>query len=178
LDKVPREFGMWEGIDSALNEKIIQIAEAAGNVSRSYVNRKSGERINVLLLCGPTGPIGAHTPDVCYGGLGYSCKGKPAKKGVVLPDGRSTTFWSARFEKLSATEEPLRVYWAWSVDGDWEAADNPRTDFALNTSLYKLYLVRADSTAGTDRDLNRDPLEQFLFEFLPLVRSALTADPS
>src|SRR5580698_6104219 len=71
LDYIPREFGPWVGTDAPIDEKIIRIAEASGNVSRTYMNRKNGERINVLLLCGPTGPIGAHTPEYCYGGIGY-----------------------------------------------------------------------------------------------------------
>lgn len=176
LERVPREFGAWVGTDSPLDEKIIRIAEAVGNLSRSYVNRKNGERINVLLLCGPTGPIGAHTPDVCYEGIGFSCKGNPTAKGFVLPNGGRASFWTARFEKPSAIEGALRVYWAWSVNGDWEATKNPRTDFALQTLLYKLYVVRAENPAIRGEP-NHDPVDEFLTEFLPLVKTALTADP-
>jgi hypothetical protein len=177
LERVPSEFGSWVGTDSPLDEKIVRIAEAAGNVSRSYVNSKNGDRINVLLLCGPSGPIGAHTPDICYGGLGYSCSGNPTVKGMALPNGGRASFWTARFEKASVTEGSLRVYWAWGVNGDWEATANPRTDFALQPSLYKLYLVRVDNPTTRDRDSNQDPFDLFLTEFLPLVKTALTADP-
>ena len=100
----------------------------------------------------PAGPIGAHTPDVCYGGLGYSCKGKPARKGIAFANDGHSSFWTARFEKVSNTEEPLRVYWAWSTNGDWQAASNPRSDFALKGALYKLYVVRSDNpTSAEDR---------------------------
>jgi hypothetical protein len=176
LERVPLEFGSWVGTNEPLDEKIVRVAEAAGNVSRSYVNRKNRDRINVLLLCGPSGPIGAHTPDVCYGGIGFSCKGSPAVKGMTLPNGGHASFWTARFEKTSATEEPLRVYWAWSVNGDWEATANPRADFALQTSLYKLQLVRVDNPTSRDRDSNQDSFDLFLTEFLPLVKTALTTD--
>jgi hypothetical protein len=168
------DFGSWVGVDSPLDEKIIRVAEAAGNVSRSYLNRKNGDRLNVLLLCGPTGPIGSHTPDVCYGGIGFACKVKPARKGIAIPNSGVATFWTATFERQAATEEALKVYWAWSVNGDWEAVANPRTEFALKTFLYKLYAVRADNPTTRGQGTNQDPVEQFLVEFLPLVKSALT----
>src|ERR1700722_7885056 len=66
LDRAPREFGNWVGVDTPQDAKILRVAEAVGNVSRHYSNRKNGDQIDVLILCGPTGPIGAHTPDVCY----------------------------------------------------------------------------------------------------------------
>jgi hypothetical protein len=176
LDSIPREFGPWVGTDAPIDEKIIRIAEAAGIVSRSYVNRKNGELVNVLLLCGPTGPIGAHTPEYCYGGIGYACKGKPARKGIALADNGHSSFWTARFEKVSNTEEPLRVYWAWSTNGDWQAASNPRSDFALRSVLYKLYVVRIDNSTAKEREPNQEPIELFLADFLPLVKTALTPD--
>src|SRR5438128_10236537 len=65
LERIPREFGEWIGTDSQLDRKIVDMAEAVGYLNRGYVNRKTGERFDVLLLCGPSGAIGAHTPDVC-----------------------------------------------------------------------------------------------------------------
>jgi len=168
LSRVPREFGEWVGTDSALDAKIVKIAEAAGYVNRSYVNRKNGEQIDVLLLCGPSGPIGAHTPDVCYGGLGYKCLGNPIPRQVTPTSGKAT-FWTARFEKVAdATDHPLRVFWAWGVDGDWEASKEPRLDFAGRTVLNKLYLVR-HANPNDDQGVT----DAFLTEFLPVVKTAL-----
>jgi hypothetical protein len=169
LARIPRDFGMWHGTDTTLDPKLVEKAEAVGYVSRQYFNSKNGERIEVLLLCGPSGPIGAHTPDVCYGGLGYICRGKPIPRKVDFEHGVAT-FWTGRFEKQSPTDNPLRVYWAWGVNGEWQASDNPRTDFALRTALFKLYVVHVEQ-AGTEAQA-----KEFLTEFLPLVRRALTVD--
>jgi hypothetical protein len=178
LESIPSQFGPWVGTDSPIDEKIIRVAEAVGNVSRSYVNSKNGSRINVLLLCGPSGPIGAHTPDICYGGLGFACKGKPSRKSVVYPSNGSCSFWTARFEKKSFNDEAIRIYWAWSASGDWEAANDPRLDFALKSVLYKLYLVREDDPANrATKDSGPEPIEAFLEDFLPIVKTALTAVP-
>jgi hypothetical protein len=174
LQAIPCDFGNWVSVDSPLDEKIVRIAEAVGYISRNYLNRKNGERFDVLLLCGPSGPIGAHTPEACYTGLGYSCNVKPTRKDVHLPNGVHSSFWTARFEKISATEKPLMVYWAWSVDGDWDATTNPRADFALRPALYKLYIVYVDPSEKVGSDSNQDAIMPFLNEFLPLVKIALT----
>jgi hypothetical protein len=176
LERIPREFGEWVGTDSQLDRKIVEIAEAVGYLNRSYVSRKTGERFDVLILCGPSGPIGAHTPDVCYGGLGYKCVGKPTPRRVVIGDG-AASFWAARFEKATPTDDPLRVYWAWSTAGDWEAAASPRTEYALEAALYKLNVARRETAADRARAPGApDPDEAFLAEFLPVVKKALT-DP-
>ena len=80
LDRVPATFGDWTSTESPLDDKVLRVAEAAGNVSRVYANRKNGNRVSVLLLCGPTGPIGAHEPQYCYAGSGFEMSGKPQKK--------------------------------------------------------------------------------------------------
>jgi hypothetical protein len=175
LDKVPRAFGDWVSTESPLDDKVLKVAEATGNVSRIYTNSKSGVRISVLLLCGPTGPIGAHTPDICYGGLGYACHGEPARKSVVIGK-QGASFWTARFEKKTPTDDPLVVWWGWGLDGEWEASSSPRTDYALRGVLYKLYLVRTDNPIDRGRDPNSEPIELFLNEFLPPVKSALAAN--
>ncbi len=176
LERIPGEFGDWSSTEAPLDPKILKVAEAVGCVSRIYTNRKTGERIDVLLLSGPSGPIGAHTPDVCYGGLGYGICGREQRKSLTLETGQAVSLWDARFEKKATGDEPLRVLWAWGVDGDWEATANPRRDFALQGSLYKLYVVRREEP--TDRTRARDsrsgPLDGFLLEFLPRVKTALS----
>jgi hypothetical protein len=176
LEKVPREFGDWAGTDAAIDPKVLRVAEAAGSVSRRYANRRTGEWVDVLLLCGPSGPIGSHTPEACYGGLGYACEGKPVQRAVVLPGGEvAGTFWTARFEKKSRADDPLRLYWAWGVGGEWEASPAPRGDFAMRPALYKLYAVRVEDGTRAPSP-GPDPLESFLVEFLPLVRAALNPE--
>jgi hypothetical protein len=175
LERIPMNFGEWVGTDAPLDPKIIRVAEATGTISRVYVNRHTGTRIDVLLLTGPTGPIGSHTPDVCYGGLGYSMQGT-ANPVRITWGGGSADFWNARFEKKAGTDRPLQVLWAWGVDGDWEASSNPRADFALRSTLNKLYVVHMDNRLDRTRQPDLSTLKEFLSEFLPLVKQALSPD--
>jgi hypothetical protein len=172
LDGVPRSFGDWTSTEVPLEPKVLRVAEAAGHVSRSYANGKTGDRVDVLLLCGPAGPIASHTPDVCYAGNGFTMKGNPARKTVALPQGAAATYWSAAFERPSDAG-PLRVCWTWGVDGDWQASANPRAEFALRPALYKLYVSRPERPRETTGASAPDPIHEFLVAFLPEVRKAL-----
>lgn len=172
---VPTAFGDWTSTESPLDEKVLKVAEAAGHVSRTYASRKNKAQVGVLLLCGPTGPIGAHTPEVCYASSGYAMNGQPQKMTAVLPDGTTAAYWSVRFEKKPpATDPPLRVCWMWGTGGDWNASDNPRTDFALHGALYKLYVQRPEARTPEGAAPGApDPIPAFLTAFLPEVKKAL-----
>ena len=50
LDKVPPAFGDWTSAENPIDAKVLRVAEASGHVSRTYTNRKTGARVNVLLL--------------------------------------------------------------------------------------------------------------------------------
>lgn len=177
LDGVPKEFGDWTSVENPIDDKQLRVAEAAGHVSRTYTNRKNNARLSVLLLCGPTGPIGAHEPKYCYGGNGFDMKDQPERKTVGLPDKTTPTYWSVVFEKKSDPGQvPLRVCWAWGTDGDWQAATDPRTDYALKRALYKLYVSRHEPRTPNGQPLpGADPIPAFLTEFLPEVKKALAA---
>lgn len=173
LDRVPREFGDWTSTEVPQEDKVLRVAEAAGHVSRVYSNRKNQEKVTVLLLCGPTGPIGAHEPRYCYAGNGYEETGEKRKKAVSAPGGSAATYWTVLFAKKQPTADvPLRVCWMWGLDGNWAASDNPRGEFALKRALYKLYVVRAEPKPLA-RD-EPDPIHEFLLAFLPEVKKALT----
>lgn len=170
LATVPIQVGPWVGTDLPMEQKVIDRAEATAVVSRVYKNATSGAEVSVLLLCGPAGPIGAHTPDICYAGLGYKMAGTQERKPAPLPDGTTSTYWSGRFAK-AADGPALQVCWAWCTDGNWDATDDPRLAYANRTGLYKLYATRglpAGAAAGPD------VIQDFLTAFLPEVKKALS----
>src|SRR4051812_7897978 len=92
LKDVPKQAGPWRfEQEHVMDEKIRQRAEAVGYIDRSYRHEKSGESVRVLMLCGDPGPIGAHTPEVCYGGYGFSA-GARRPCNVAMADGTGEYF--------------------------------------------------------------------------------------
>ncbi len=173
LSNVPPTFGKWTSQESPIDRKLLRIAEAVNSVSRTYENAATRNKVSVLMLCGAVGPIAAHTPDVCYAGLGYQMHGHEIRRTVAVPGGPEAAYWTARFDKPNG-DSSLVVAWAWSSDGNWLAPDNPRSDFFGAKGLYKLYVTRALTTAERDNaPASTDPTQEFLIDFLPEVQKAL-----
>ncbi len=114
--------------------------------SRSYSSLRNGHTAVVTIISGIPGSVATHTPDVCYVGSGYKTLRAARKEALELPSGQTVNYYSADFEKKTASKvDRIRIRWAWSTDGTWIAPDNPRWQFAkqLNSvpELYKLYIA-------------------------------------
>ena len=167
LQNLPTSFGAWKSTENPIDAEILKKAEAIGSVSRVYENQNDHTKIAVLLLCGRSGPIGAHTPDICYAGLGYKMAGSELKRNVG-----ESSYFTGRFDKPNG--DGIMVSWAWGVDGTWRAADQPRVEFVGHDSLYKIYATRGLTTAERDNaPAGPDPTAIFLTEFLPVVKKTL-----
>ena len=180
LAALPRTVGDWEGRDGTVDSESLEMAEIAGYVVRHYRDRRTGRSVSVLLVCGRPGPIAVHSPEVCYGGSGYTTIG--SRKRVSLGNGASAhdAFWAIELEKPAAVEpDRLRILYGWSADGQWNATDRPRYEFAGSDVLFKLYVIR-HREGGADDAANDVPEQQFLEQFLPVLREtvfAVTASP-
>jgi hypothetical protein len=168
--QVPLTLGEWEGEAIAVDPRGLE--HLAGHWCRQYVNRHSGKAITVALVCGRPGPVSVHSPDVCYGASGYEVA-RPLKHRVALdPSLPTPEFLTAQFLKTrTADRKVLRIFWAWSADGNWTSPENPRLAFARFPMLYKLYLVR--EMADTNEPLDDDPCVEFMRTLLPELQKSL-----
>lgn len=177
LRHVPKEFGDWKGTDQEMDPRQIKQAEAAGYLSRRYENRRTGAAVSILLLCGRTGPMTHHTPDICYPSSGFELVTTPGRGPLLRVDGsaRPVEMMMATLFKPGVVPIDLRISWAWSATGGWRAPDNPRWTFASSRKLYKLYIIRDLSTgSGGGRE---DHGFEFMKEFLPQLDRALFPGP-
>jgi hypothetical protein len=150
----------------------MKVAHAEAFLSRSYTSRATGDEVNVMILYGNPGDLGAHDPKVCYGVNGFELTGQYAKRsgtGDVPND-----FWAARFDKPSPNPGAFEVWWAWSTKNDWRAPDSPRFAFAGESRIYKLYMQQTlkDTPNSAPRTT---PLDTFLPLFLDDLRKVLTS---
>ncbi len=172
LDGVPMKIGEWDGRSMTIDDRQLAIAEAAGCLSRSYVQRRTGTEVSVVVLCGRPGPISLHSPEVCYAGAGFSLSGERETCPLRRDGAPPAELFQAEFVKAGAAPETLKVFWAWKADGAWTAATNPRLAFARSTVLYKLYAIRR--LVRPDESSAREPCLDFLREFLPELEQRLT----
>jgi hypothetical protein len=165
---LPMTIGDWDGQN--VETKQSPSDGLAGTLQRRYVNRKTGQVVSVLLVCGRAGPTSIHTPDVCYGASGFNVA-TPHRLGV---DGVKGEFWTADASRQRATEESrVRLFWAWSDGSGWTAPDDPRRTFARRPVLHKLYVLR--ELDSLDEPLKDDACQAFLQVLLPELERTLFA---
>jgi hypothetical protein len=168
FDGLPLTVGDWEG--EALEVSPRELQGLSGYLARRYVNRDTGDVVTLALMCGRPRVVSIHSPDVCYAASGYEVTA-PSRYGPADLPGRAS-FWMTEMVRSRAAEQTrLRVFFAWSAAGAWEAPDNPRVAFAGVPVLYKLYLLR-DLPAG-NAPLADDPCLDFFKRVQPELQECL-----
>jgi hypothetical protein len=169
LRQVPLTAGEWQGED--LPDEQTQAEPIAGTLYRRYVNRATGAVVSVALVCGLPGPVSIHTPDVCYRAGGFEVA---APLPFKLEGGPGPTkFLTADLHKKKAAEEiHQRIFWSWCAAGNWKVPGNPRREFARQSVLFKLYLVRQLSSKNEPLGQD-DPCADLLRQLLPQLRRTL-----
>jgi hypothetical protein len=173
LDRVPLTVGPWQGEEVGLDERTVRQAELRGHILRRYVNRETGEVLTVMAVCGRPGPVAVHSPEVCYGGAGFTPV-KARKRHAVEAEGLSGSaeLWAERYHKAGAAiPEQLQVYYGWNAGQGWQAVESPRISFAPARALYKLYVVR--NLPQLAEPAEKDPIPGFLKQFVPALDRCL-----
>jgi hypothetical protein len=169
---VAMTLGDWEGQEEGVNPRALALAEVVGHLSREYKNRRTGQKVSVLLVCGRPGPISVHPPNVCYRGIGYDV-GEISRYRTKAESGSgSLELFTARFSKEGVSPDSLRIFWCWGSGGSWAAPEEPRLAFARAGALYKLYLVHRLPTAE-EAPPEKDPCLDFLRVLMPELQRRL-----
>jgi hypothetical protein len=166
LGRAPAVIGDWEGADVPVDRRAMEMAEAAGYLMRRYKDRRTGRAADVLVVCGRPGPIAVHTPEVCYGGVGYEAESTTARVKLGADEA-----WALDLAKPGpVAADRLHILYCWGTGGAWEAADAPRLRFAGSPVLYKVYVIVTPARAEKAPD---DAAEQFARLFLPTLRDCV-----
>lgn len=169
LANVPQRVGDWEMISSEpFSDEVAQMLECAGNFTRVYENRLTGEQVNVALLVGPPGPTAVHTPEICYSSRDHQIVESRIAVRAGAEGGLPHTLWTLTFRSNDIEQSMLRVYYGWhAADGTWEASENPRFEFGGANLLYKIQV--AGRTPANIAPSGGDSCSRFLQVFLPAV---------
>jgi Protein of unknown function (DUF3485) len=177
LEQVPLTVGDWQGKPLPAPDNQAKRAGCAGLCVWRYERRLDGATVNVMLACGRPGPLAVHTPDICYGGAGYTQSEAAAPYTAKTAGGAAPPeFWTAKFSKQDAPVPlNLRLFWSWHTRAGWQVARNPRLEFAAEPALYKLYVIH--EMDGLDDRRDDAICADFITAFLPALQQALAAEP-
>jgi hypothetical protein len=166
LKNVPTEFGPWrQVVEHQLNERVASMLQCQGSVNRVYENAHTGQRVHVVVLLGPSGPISVHTPEVCYSSRDYLITDDRIKHTV----GDNQDLWDLRLKSNRPGAAQLRVLYGWTNDGNWDATASPRFTYGGRPLLYKIQLSGPVASEPGDQEACDD----FLKNFLPVLRPHL-----
>jgi hypothetical protein len=134
-------------------------------VNTRFVNRNTGKWLITSLTSGRAGRVAIHNPEHCYLGSGYKVIDSIRVDTLRLDEHGVAHFWTGHFEKKKpAGIESIRIYWAWTTDGHWQAPTHPRLWFAGRARLHKLYLIHP-AGAG-DSEANSSAYRGFMVQYV------------
>jgi len=166
----------WQGKDlEPLDARTFQIAGFNGYLMRQYQNQRTRAVVSVFVAWGRPGPLSVHTPEVCYGGVGYALEAtKRWSPRVDAGDRISGDFWTSTFSKNdSGAPKRLKLIWSLNKHGVWLAPDHPRWTLADAPVVFKVYVSQEYFQRGNATDRAPEAPEDFLRAFLPQLNQAL-----
>ena len=167
LEELPRTIGPWQatGEFSSLDEETVKMLRCTGNVYADYVDPASGEKVSVILMYGPAGPLAVHTPDVCYASSNFTQRRDRRRETIAGDADQTHEFWSIEFEENAVGNRPLQVTYGWKSSEAWVAPHEARTAFAGIPVLHKVQVASHDVTQGSKVGAG----VRFLSDALPIL---------
>lgn len=167
LADLPTQIGDWQMTNEMnLSQVEIDQLQPIGYVARSYTNGQY--TANVFVLLGPTGPTAAHTPDICFNASQYRTLGERRRARISDSPIETGEAWVTRFESRGLDKHTMKTWYAWTVDGNWQAVDKPRYHFGDSHFLFKIQIA----VFYPDRDVME--LDAVGEKFVKNVRDSLT----
>ncbi len=172
LNDIPLQIGGWTGQRHEVTARMIEAAGAENIVDLEFHSPR-GDTLRLMLVCGRSGPVSRHPPNVCFPSAGFQQVSDVDSENVLVPGvNEGATFATCQFAREASR---FLTRWSFSPDGEhWTAPSDPRFAFATKPWLYKLYLNSPDTT---DAALIPDRTA-FLADFLQELRRVLnSAEP-
>jgi Protein of unknown function (DUF3485) len=172
LSEFPKTLGTWHMVDTSeaqLDPEIARIAGSSDHFIRNYMDEKSGEIVNVLVLYGPAGSVFAHTPDVCYPAAGYLPVDVPTNHefyitGLTTPVQFRSAFFTKQVGGISQSQEVCYTFlhngqWLPEVESRWKL-------FRYHPGMFKVQLQHPASalSKATENNPNESLLREIVQE--------------
>jgi hypothetical protein len=167
LPALPLSLGDWRGEDVKSD---LATENRLSNLTRRYT--RGTRSFTISLTVGPAGLTAQHTPEYCYPSSGYHAVGATQ---LTTVRERADLFRNAVYRKeFGDAAQSLRIFWAWSADGNWVAPRYPELQFLGGVALRKLYVVSADAERAPEEDAE---LQDFLKQLLSALHESQFSSP-
>lgn len=158
LAEFPKHLGSWrvlEGSERKLEPEIAEIAGAVldGHIERIYIDEKTGQSADVLILYGLALNVWPHSPAICYPVQGFRpvTPLRDQDVSISVPDSSTKArFREQHFSKAIAGQVDYRVvyhsflnagHWDYDVQKKWKS-------FRYHPGMFKVQVQRLTDSGG------------------------------
>jgi hypothetical protein len=181
LRDFPNDLGTWQ-VDAntkpeQLDPEVVRIAGSSDHIIRTYIDKKSGEVVTVLILYGLANSVFAHTPEVCYPAAGYQAVDVPtdhefSMSGLATPVRFRSAFFSKQAGGISQYQE---VYYTFMHNGQWLPEVESRWKmFRYHPGMFKVQIQCA--ALGQSKDSENNPIRSLLREIVQEIDCRTSAN--
>ncbi|GIW91306.1 MAG: hypothetical protein KatS3mg109_1738 [Pirellulaceae bacterium] len=166
LDKIPAQIGAFE-LERAeeLNEVATRLLQVDAYINRIYVDHGSGQVMHLLLLAGPSVPLTAHTPDVCYATQTYDVGRN--EETLEVPVGEQVhQFRVLRLRSRVPTEPGLQVIYGWNAGKTWIC---PALAKVRLTGYERLLKLQVALPIQRSREISLDECRKIMSQLLEVL---------
>ena len=178
IDQLPDQIDVWTITNrEEISGPALELLDCTANGNLVYRNVDTEANAIVTVMSGPSGPLAAHTPEVCYSSKAYVIDSVPELLKIELADGTKCELRVVNLVPRSDNHEPLTVIYGWNDGSTWKAPAPTwsRAVYAGTQSLVKLQvaiLTNGDSSVASTKD-RQSQLKQFLNQFIPVLTAQL-----
>ena len=180
VDQLPDQIDVWTITNrDKIAGNALKLLECKSNGNLAYRNVDTEANVVVTVMSGPSGPLAAHTPEVCYSSKAYVIDSVPELLEIDLGDGTKCELRVVNLVPRSDNHEPLTVIYGWNDGATWKAPAPTwsRAVYAGTQSLVKLQaaiVTTGDSSAASTKD-RQAQLKSSLTQFIPVINAQLEA---
>jgi hypothetical protein len=161
--QMPPRIGNWVlREEGKLQAEVQETLHCAAYLWHTYEHVETGDRVSVFVVLGPHGPIAVHTPEICFSSQNHRAQGERQMKHIDDAKGNKHKLWELYFKANDLEAADIRVMYAWSSGGPWQATESPRFAFAGAPYLYKIQLSGPPRGEASSFDACSDFLREFL----------------
>ena len=171
LSDVPNQFGEWTLVEQGepISDYLIEQLELRGTLHRVYEHQQTGQRVALLVLVGPPGPLVRHPPEICYQTRANELLGTDDL--TVSVGGSAATLRLLSYQSQLPVDSDFFVAYAFGYAGKWEVPSSPRLAYGGRPFLFKLHALTDLSYEAPHA--RPEGLADFLSELLPELNRVL-----
>ncbi len=178
IDGLPDELADWSLVGRApLDKKVAELLACRSHGNLFYKHATTDADIVVTVLSGASGPLSAHTPEVCYSSQAFLIQPETERLELKLDDGSAPQFRVVDLTPRGEHNRPMTVIYAWHDGESWRSPSPgwSRFVYAGTKSLVKVQVaIITTNDASTESVADRQQqLALFLAEFLPELNAEL-----